>query len=132
MCCPGQARFRLQLSSGVISIVGIARIMIFLQFPREHPDSISGSPITPDEIVENAVRKHCQSVAYTYTEPTIFFELAYDTSRLAHERGLKNLFVTNGYMTQEALETISPYLDGAMWISKALTTPNIVKSVGES
>lgn len=83
------------------------------QFPREHPGSISGSPIIPDEIVENAVRRNCQSIAYTYTEPTIFFELAYDTAKLAHERGLKNLFVTNGYMTQEAVETISLYLDGA-------------------
>lgn len=83
------------------------------QFPREHGGSISGSPITPEEIVQNAVQKNCQSIAYTYTEPTIFFELAYETSKLAHERGLKNLFVTNGYMTPEALETINPYLDGA-------------------
>ncbi|HDI10807.1 MAG TPA: radical SAM protein, partial [Candidatus Acetothermia bacterium] len=49
----------------------------------------------------------------TYTEPTVFFEMAYETARLAHARGIKNVFVTNGYMTREALEEISPYLDGA-------------------
>jgi pyruvate formate lyase activating enzyme len=84
------------------------------QMPREHPDSgIPGNPTSPEEIVKAAVRNGCESIAYTYTEPTIYFELAYETARFAHERGLKNVFVTNGYMTQEALETIQPYLDAA-------------------
>lgn len=83
--------------------------------PREHPfkTSVPGTSTTPQEIVNAAIRNHCDSIAYTYTEPTMYFELAYDTSRLAHEKGLKNVFVTNGYMTQEALETIAPDLDGA-------------------
>lgn len=83
------------------------------QMPKERPGNIPGSPTRPEEIVRAAVRNDCASIAYTYTEPTIFFELAYETARLAHERGLKNLFVTNGFMTQEALEMINPYLDGA-------------------
>ncbi|GAK61707.1 pyruvate-formate lyase-activating enzyme [Candidatus Vecturithrix granuli] len=84
------------------------------QFPKEHPGAtLPGSSMAPEEIVNAAVRHGCQSIAYTYTEPTIFFELAYHTAKTAHERGLKNLFVTNGYMTREALEMISPYLDGA-------------------
>lgn len=83
------------------------------QMPREHPGMIPGSQVTPDGIVDAAIRKHCDSIAYTYTEPTIFFELAYDTAKIAHAKGIKNLFVTNGYMTQEALEAIQPYLDGA-------------------
>ncbi|MFH1678932.1 MAG: AmmeMemoRadiSam system radical SAM enzyme, partial [Candidatus Omnitrophota bacterium] len=53
------------------------------------------------------------SISYTYTEPTIFFEYAYDTAKLAKEAGLRNIFVTNGYMSKEALDTISPYLDAA-------------------
>jgi len=57
-----------------------------------------------------AIETGCRSIAYTYTEPTIFFELAYDTAKLAAEAGLKNIFVTNGYMTPEALKTIQPYL----------------------
>ena len=53
------------------------------------------------------------SIAYTYAEPTIFFEYAYDTARLAHEAGLANIYVTNGYMAEEMLEAFHPYLDAA-------------------
>jgi len=66
---------------------------------------------SPDEIVRAAKEQSCQSISYTYTEPTIYFELAYDTAKLAKKEGLGNSFVTNGYMTPEALETINPYLD---------------------
>jgi len=67
----------------------------------------------PEEVVAGAKRYKCASIAYTYTEPTIFFEYAYDTALLAHQEGIKNIFVTNGYMTEEALEAIEPYLDAA-------------------
>ena len=67
----------------------------------------------PERIVEEAKKNHCQSISYTYTEPTIFFEYAYDIAKVAKQAGLKNIFVTNGYMSREALETISPYLDAA-------------------
>lgn len=83
------------------------------QYPREHPGPLPGNAIAPDALVEAAVRSGCRSIAYTYTEPTIYFELAFDTARLAHERGLKNIFVTNGYMTREALDMVQPYLDAA-------------------
>ena len=67
---------------------------------------------TPEEIVADAIKTRCSSIAYTYTEPTIFMEYAYDTARLADAKGIKNVFVTNGYMTKEALKTIKPYLHG--------------------
>jgi len=67
----------------------------------------------PEEVVAGAKRYMCASISYTYTEPTIFFEYAYDTALLAHQEGIKNIFVTNGYMTKEALEAIEPYLDAA-------------------
>lgn len=67
----------------------------------------------PEEVVAGAKRYNCASISYTYTEPTIFFEYAYDTALLAHQQGIKNIFVTNGYMTKEALEAIEPYLDAA-------------------
>jgi len=69
--------------------------------------------VPPQEIVRLALEKGCASVAYTYTEPTIFFEYAYDIARLASQRGLKNIFVTNGYITPEALREIQPFLDAA-------------------
>jgi len=83
------------------------------QIPGRHSRAIPGVPITPEEIVHAALRNRCQSIAYTYTEPTMYFELAYETAQLARKKGLKNLFVTNGYMTAEALEMIRPYLDAA-------------------
>ncbi|MBI3949137.1 MAG: AmmeMemoRadiSam system radical SAM enzyme [Acidobacteria bacterium] len=83
------------------------------QLPKGQGGKIIGDTITLEDIVKAAQIYRCRSIAYTYTEPTIFFELAYDTACLAKAQGLKNLFVTNGYMTQEALEMIRPYLDGA-------------------
>lgn len=72
-----------------------------------------GEELSPERIVRIALDRGCRSISYTYTEPTVFFEYAYDTAKLAHEAGLANNFVTNGFMTAEALETIRPYLDAA-------------------
>ena len=74
---------------------------------------IEGEDMTPEEHVEWALHYNCPSIAYTYSEPTIFLEYALDTMKLAKEKGLKNVWVTNGYMTREALELILPYLDAA-------------------
>jgi pyruvate formate lyase activating enzyme len=63
--------------------------------------------------VAAAERHGCRSISYTYTEPTVFFELALATAEIAHARGVRNVFVTNGYMTAEALEMIAPVLDAA-------------------
>jgi pyruvate formate lyase activating enzyme len=78
------------------------------------PDfQIPGEIVEPAEIVKRAVRAGCHSISYTYTEPTIFFEYALDIARLARQAGLKNVFVTNGYSTPEALDLIAPFLDAA-------------------
>ena len=82
------------------------------QMPRER-NVIIGEDVTPEEIVAAAKQYKCESIAYTYTEPTIFFEYAYDTAKLASKEGIKNVFVTNGYITEEALVEIKPYLDAA-------------------
>lgn len=81
------------------------------QFPIERSPHILGEERTPADIVRNAQSSGCASIAYTYTEPTIFFELAYETSVLAQKQGIKNVFVSNGYMTEEAARMIAPYLD---------------------
>jgi pyruvate formate lyase activating enzyme len=74
---------------------------------------LEGRDFLPAEIVKQAIKNECKSISYTYTEPTIFFEYAYETAKLAKEKGLYNNFVTNGYMTEEALQMIKPYLDAA-------------------
>ena len=83
------------------------------QMPEDQRGLIVGDPGTPQEVVAAALKGDCRSISYTYTEPTVFFEFAYETAKLAHAKGLKNIFVTNGYMTDEALEMIQPYLDAA-------------------
>jgi len=74
---------------------------------------IEGSSVSPSAIVSLAKESGCRSIAYTYTEPTIYFEYAFETSVIARQEGVKNIFVTNGYMTEDALNTIRPYLDAA-------------------
>lgn len=82
------------------------------QWPQAH-SSIPGTDLPPEAIVAAARRNDCVSIAYTYTEPTIYFEYAYDTAVLARQHGVKNVFVTNGYTTTAALEAIAPRLDAA-------------------
>jgi len=83
------------------------------QMPSDRGGMILGKNSTPKDVVDAALGSQCASISYTYTEPTVFFEFAFDTARLAHEKGLKNVFVSNGYMTLEALDRIRPHLDAA-------------------
>ena len=83
------------------------------QISRETKGELPGYDLPPAKVVENARENNCRSISYTYTEPTIFFEYAYDTAKLAKEAGLKNVFVTNGYMATQAIDTIAPFLDAA-------------------
>lgn len=83
--------------------------------------AIEGEPYSPEQIVTAAERSGCSSIAYTYTEPTIFMELCEETGRLARERGLSNVFVSNGYMTTEAIDFAQAWLDGINIDLKAFT-----------
>ncbi len=74
---------------------------------------IAGRPLAPADAARRAREAGCASISYTYTEPTIFFEYAFDTAVLAKAAGLKNVFVSNGYTTAEPLRAIAPYLDAA-------------------
>jgi len=69
--------------------------------------------LKPEDVVREAKKNECKSISYTYTEPTVFFEYAYETAKIAKKEGLYNIFVTNGYMSKEALDAIGPYLDAA-------------------
>ncbi len=89
------------------------RCKFCLNYHSAHRENPVGRELTPSDIVKLAKKNDCQGVTYTYTEPTVFFELAYDTAKIAHEAGMYNTFVTNGYMTTEAVDTIAPFLDAA-------------------
>ncbi|MFH1112410.1 MAG: AmmeMemoRadiSam system radical SAM enzyme [Pseudomonadota bacterium] len=82
------------------------------QMPRDE-GRIVGEAYSPIDIVNTAVRRGCRSISYTYTEPTVFYELARETMEEAHGHGLLNVFVTNGYMTREMLDDAAGLLDAA-------------------
>lgn len=82
------------------------------QLPKER-GIIQGKSVSPEVIPDRAKQTGCRSISYTYTEPTVFFELCYWSAVKAVEKGLANVFVTNGYMTSQALETIHPHLTAA-------------------
>jgi pyruvate formate lyase activating enzyme len=84
------------------------------QAPRERADWQGWArPLPPEQVVRLAQQQRCETIAYTYTEPTVFFEYARDCSRLAAQAGIKNIFVSNGYMTEEALAEIDGDLHAA-------------------
>jgi pyruvate formate lyase activating enzyme len=74
---------------------------------------VPGEPVTPESIVAAALAAGATAIAYTYTEPTIFYELAYDTAILAREQGLKNVFVSNGFIAEAPLRALAEVLDAA-------------------
>lgn len=82
------------------------------QYPKEHDHKIVGQPLSPEQIVTLAQTYGAQSIAYTYNEPVVFFEYTYDTARRAKAAGLQNVYVTSGFETHKALDTLRPYLDG--------------------
>lgn len=75
----------------------------------------------PEEIVATALKAGCRSISYTYSEPTVFFEFAHECADLARRQGLKNVFVSNGYMTAEAADALADVLDGINIDIKAFT-----------
>jgi len=100
------------------------------QMPTDRAGLVMGQPASPEEIVAAAENAGCKSIAYTYTEPTIYFEFACDTARLAKESGIYNVFITNGYMTKEAFNRIAPFLDAANVDLKAFDNEFYKKQCG--
>jgi pyruvate formate lyase activating enzyme len=80
---------------------------------QSKPDDVRAYEFTPEQIVETAKLYDCESIAFTYTEPTIFYEYMYDIAKCAHEQGLKTVLVTCGYINEEPLRKLIPYLDAA-------------------
>jgi pyruvate formate lyase activating enzyme len=83
------------------------------QMPSDRKGMIQGKKIRPETIVEQALSSGCQSISYTYTEPSVYFELAYETAKIARENNLANIFVTNGYMSADLVRLMAPLLDAA-------------------
>ena len=91
------------------------------QYPRAHSGRIVGDHVSASEIVAGAIDSGCHSIAYTYTEPTIAIEYVLEVMQQAHEVGLTNVWVSNGYFTAEAAALIIPFLDAANIDLKGIT-----------
>jgi len=86
-------------------------------------DQVKFKQYSPDDIVETAEKKGCRTISYNYTEPAVSFEFVFRTSRLAQRSNIKNVFVTNGYIGEDAVKKITKYLDATVINIKASTDP---------
>ena len=84
------------------------------------PEDADFTPVSPDELVDICLKHRIPSMAYTYTEPFTWFEYMYDIAVLAHEKGLKNILVSAGYVEKEPLRELLPYIDAANIDIKAM------------
>jgi len=78
---------------------------------QRFPEDLKSENLPPEKVVTEALKSGAQSIAYTYSEPMVFYEYLYDTARLAHEKGLKNVVVSSGYVNPEPLKKLLPLLD---------------------
>ena len=84
------------------------------------PEDADATLLSPEEIVDICLKRGMPSIAYTYTEPFTWFEYMYDIAVLAHDKGLKNILVSAGYVEKEPLRELLPYLDAANIDIKAM------------
>lgn len=80
---------------------------------QKSPKETINYDLMPQRVVEECIKSGSSSIAYTYSEPISFYEYVFDTAKLAHEKGLKNVFISNGFINEEPLKALVPYLDAA-------------------
>ncbi|PIU41460.1 MAG: AmmeMemoRadiSam system radical SAM enzyme [Candidatus Omnitrophica bacterium CG07_land_8_20_14_0_80_42_15] len=81
------------------------------QISQSRPDETQNYSLSPEEVVQKAIENKCRFIAYTYTEPTVFYEYMLDISKLAREKGIKNTMHTCGYINPEPLRELLKYMD---------------------
>jgi pyruvate formate lyase activating enzyme len=94
------------------------------------PDKTRNAEMMPEVVVDECVKAGCQSIAYTYSEPTTFYEYAFDTATIARKRGIKNIFKSNGYINPEPLKKLCEVIDAANIDLKAITESTYLKLSG--
>jgi len=108
--------YHLLPGSGIFSIatVGCNLKCSFCQnweISQSYPEQAKGEMLSPEQVVALAIKHKCHSIAYTYSEPIVFYEYVMDTAKLAKKAGLKNVLVSAGYINPEPLKELAPYFD---------------------
>jgi len=80
---------------------------------QSSPSAMDHYDLAPEEVVQQALHQSTNSIAFTYTEPTVFYEYVYDTAKIAHEKGVKTVLISNGFINEKPLLDLCPYLDAA-------------------
>ncbi|WP_243348278.1 AmmeMemoRadiSam system radical SAM enzyme [Parabacteroides sp. FAFU027] len=83
------------------------------QISQASPSQLDHYDLPPEKLVEEAIGRHTEMIAFTYTEPTVFFEYMLDTAKIAHQKGLKTVMISNGYINTCPMQELIPYLDAA-------------------
>ncbi|MDF1560475.1 MAG: AmmeMemoRadiSam system radical SAM enzyme [Bacteroidales bacterium] len=94
------------------------------------PDKTKNFDMPPEDVVSQAITGGCKSIAYTYSEPVTFFEYVYETSRVAHGKGVRNIMVSNGYINREPLKDLCRHIDGANIDLKSFSDSTYLKLTG--
>jgi len=94
------------------------------EISQTSPSKTENTELMPAAVVESCIASDCESIAYTYSEPISFYEYMYETAKLAHARSIRNIMVSNGYINQEPLKQLIPFLDAAN-IDLKVFDPNI-------
>ncbi len=116
-----------------VATVGCVLGCIFCQnwqISQASPEDTDTHDLPPDDLVRQSLFYGCKSIAYTYTEPTVFYEYMYDSSVVAREYGIKNTVHTCGYINEKPLRALSKYLDAACVDLKAFTEGFYAKLCG--
>jgi pyruvate formate lyase activating enzyme len=83
------------------------------QISQVSPEETDNVDMMPSDVVEHCLNNHCESIAYTYSEPTTFYEYAYDTAKLAREKKIRNVWKSSGYINEGPLRKLCTYIDAA-------------------
>lgn len=97
------------------------------EISQKSPKETVNMDLMPESVVEACLRNKCESIAYTYSEPTVFYEYVYDTARIARAKGVKNVYKSNGFINEQPLRMLSKYLDAANIDLKGFTEDTYLK-----
>jgi pyruvate formate lyase activating enzyme len=97
------------------------------EISQKSPKETTNYDLMPARVVDECIKSNCESIAYTYSEPTTFYEYVYDTAVIARSKGIKNVYKSNGYINEKPLRMLSKYLDAANIDLKGFTETSYLK-----